>query len=159
MSKLPSAQEIARGEIAVMVEIFERERDASAAWRAFSLARKYGCELPESINSEIDRFAEAVGSIAERAHQGDRKATIDNETVGKIWKNHKNRDSGGATFRARRDYDIAIAVERLRRNGYSATHAVTVICKQHGVSKTTVQDAMQLHADVRYMGTDELGAL
>lgn len=158
MAPLPPPQDIARSEIAVMVEIFEQDGDASAAWRAFFLARKYGCELPESINAEIDRFAEAVGAVAERAYHGDARATIDNETVGKIWKNHQNRDSGGATFRARRAYDIAIAVERLRRTGFSSAHAVAVTCKRLGVSKTTVQNAMKQHAGVRFFGNDELGA-
>lgn len=159
MGKLPSAQEIARSEIAVMVGIFEREGDASAAWRAFFLARRYGCEIPESINAEIDRFAEAVGDIANRAHQGDARATIDNETVGKIWKNHNPRDAGGATFRARRAYDIAVSIEKLRRVGFTSAHAVSVICKRHGVSKTIAQDAMKLHADIQHMGKDELNAV
>jgi len=159
MAPLPSPQDIARSEIVAMAEIFERDGDASAAWRAFFLARKYGCEIPDSINAEIDRFAEAVGAIAERAHQGDAKATIDNETVGKIWKNHRSRDSGPAAYRARRAYDIAVRVEKLRRAGFASGHAVEAICKQMGVSKTTVGDAMKLHSNVRFMGNDELGAL
>lgn len=159
MAKLPSAQENARSEINLMVEIFERHGDASAAWRAFFLARKYDCEIPESINSEIDRFAEAVGSVAERAYEGDSRATIDNEEVGKIWKNHKSRDSGGAAFRAGRAYEIAIEVEKLKRTGFSSAKAVELICKRRGVSKTTAHNAMKQHEYVRYMGNDELGVL
>ena len=158
MAPLPSPQDMASTEIAVMVEIFERDGDASAAWRAFFLARKYGCAIPESIISEIDRFAEAVGSVAARAYEGDSRATIDNEEVGKIWKNYKNRDSGGAAFRARRAYDIAIEVEKLRRVGFPSAKAVELIGKRKGVSKTIVHDAMKLHNYVHYFGSDELGA-
>jgi hypothetical protein len=159
MAALPPPEESARSEIAAMAGIFEQDGDPSAAWRAFYLARKFGCEIPPSIDAEINRFAEAVGAVAERAHNGDHRATIDNETVGKIWKNYRNRDSGGATFRARRAYDIAVEVEKLRRSGFSSSRAVETVCKRKGVYKTTVEKAMQRHAEVRLMGTDELGAV
>ncbi|QND73140.1 hypothetical protein [Tardiphaga robiniae] len=159
MAPLPSPQESARSEIALMVEVFEKEKDVSAAWRAFYLARKYGCDLPDSINREIDRFAEAVGSVAERAYHGDATPALDPEEVGKIWKGHKGRNAGNGLFRAGRAYDIAIEVERLRRNGFRATHARAVIGKRKGVSDTIVSEAMTEHAYVRYMGDDELQAM
>src|SRR6476620_10070473 len=110
MAPIPPPEYYARGEIELMAEIFTRDHDPSAAWRAFFLARKHNLELPESINAEIDRFAEAEGSIADRAFSGDAKAAIDAETVGKIWKGNKGRDAGSGTVRARKSYDIAIAV-------------------------------------------------
>jgi hypothetical protein len=159
MAPISLPQEMADTEIKIMAEIFERDGDRSAAWRAFFLSRKFELELPESINAEINRFAEAVGSIADRAHRGDATATIDNETVGKIWKNHENRDAGPAAFRARRSFDIAVRVEQLRRYGYSSADAVLGVCKLLGVSKTTVHNAMKQHSDIRHDGSDVLDTI
>jgi hypothetical protein len=156
MAGLPSVLDMVRSEIAVMVEVFERDGDASAAWRAFSLGRKYGCEIPDSIDKEIDRFAEVVGAVADLAFQGDNKATISNEEVGLVWKNFKDRDAGPAVFRARRDYDIAVDAARLRLAGFSATHVTDVVTKRHGVSKTTLYNAQKRFPDIQYMSQAEL---
>lgn len=156
MAELPSVLDMVRSEIAVMVEVFERDGDASAVWRAFFLSRKYGCEIPDSINKEIDRFAEAVGAVADLAFQGDNKATISNEEVGLVWKNFKDRDAGPAVFRARRDYNIAVDVARLRLAGFSAAHVTDVLTKRHGVSKTTLYNAQKRFPDIQYMSQAEL---
>lgn len=156
MAALPSVLDMVRSEIAVMVDVFERDGDASAAWRAFFLGRKYGCEIPDSINREIDRFAEAVGAVADLAFQRDNKATISNEEVGLVWKNFKDRDAGPAVFRARRDYDIAVDIARLRLAGLPVTQVMDVLTKRHGVSKTTLYNAQKRFPDVQHMSQAEL---
>lgn len=157
MAPIPPPEYYARSEIELMAEIFKRDRDPAAAWRAFFLARKYGLELPEPINAEIDRFAEAVGSIADRAYSGDFAAAIDAETVGKIWKGNKGRDAGSGAFRSGRSYDIAIAVARLCIGGMPVTKTVEKVAKDYGTNKTTVWGALKEHSYVREMGADELG--
>ncbi|WP_319796606.1 hypothetical protein [Nitrobacter sp.] len=157
MAPLPPPEYYARGEIELMAEIFKRTRDPAAAWRAFFLSRKYDLELPELINAEIDRFTEAVGSIAERAHHGDATATIDPETVGKIWKGGKGRDAGSGAFRAGRSYDIAVAVARLCIGGMPVTKAIGKVAKDHATNATNVWNALKEHSYVRDMGADELG--
>lgn len=159
MAPIPPPEYYARGEIELMTEIFKNDHDPSAVWRAFFLARKHNLELPELINVEIDRFAEAVGSIADRAFDGDFAATTDAETIGKIWKGNKGRHAGNGAFRARRSFHIAVRVEQLRRDGYSSAGAVFGVCKTLGVSKTLVHNAMKQHADVRQEGSDVLDTI
>lgn len=157
MAPIPPPEYYARSEIEFMAEIFKQERDPAAAWRAFFLSRKYALELPDLINAEIDRFAEAVGSIADRAFSGDFSATADAETVGKLWKGNKGRDAGSGAFRSRRSYNIAIAVARLRICGTPVTKAVQSVVKSHRTNTTEVWEALKEHSYVREMGADELG--
>lgn len=157
MAPIPPPEYYARGEIELMTEIFKKGHDPSAAWRAFFLSRKYGLELPELINAEIDRFAEAVGSIADRAFDGDFAATTDAETIGKIWKGNKGRDAGSGAFRSGRSYNIAIAVARLCICGTPVTKAVQSVVKSHRTNTTEIWGALKEHSYVREMGAGELG--
>ncbi len=157
MAPIPPPEYYARSEIELMAEIFKRDRDPAAAWRAFFLSRKYDLELPKLIDAEIDRFAEAVGSIADRAFSGDFTAATDAETIGKLWKGNKGRDAGNGTVRARKSYDIAIAVARLCICGMSVTKAVDKVVEDHATNKTTVWGALREHFLRSRHGADELG--
>src|SRR6188508_3412659 len=89
------------------VEIFERSGDPAAAWGAFCLARRHGFDLPAAIDAEVDRFAGAIEFNAFRlltklGTHDNKEVSLDNETVGKLWKGKRNRNAGGAIFRTHR---------------------------------------------------------
>src|SRR6478735_4312500 len=86
------------------VEIFKRSRDPAAAWGAFYLARREGFDLPAAINAEVDRFTGAIEFAAFRlltnlGTHDDKEVSLDNETVGRMWKNSAGRNPGKPIFR------------------------------------------------------------
>lgn len=163
MAPLPPPQEVARSEFDLYVEIFERNHDPAACWAAFSLARQHGFDIPAAINGEVDRFAGAIAAASFRLLSnyggtvGEKEVSLDNEAVGRIWKNGKGRDPGTAIVLARRSYDLATEVARRCILGASRTAAVAAVAKERGTNKTTVWDALKQHAYVNDMGPDELG--
>jgi hypothetical protein len=163
MTPLPDPQEIIRSIFDSYVEIFERDTDPAAAWGAFYLARQHGFEVPAKINAEVDRFAGAIEYAAFRllskfgGTDGEKDVSLDNESVGRIWKNSTGRDPGTAISMARRSHELAIAVARLCALGVRKTAAVAQVAKNYGSNKTDVWAALKEHSYVRDMGADELG--
>ncbi len=144
------------------VEIFERSGDPAAAWGAFCLARRHGFDLPAAIDAEVDRFAGAIEFNAFRlltklGTHDNKEVSLDNETVGKLWKGKRNRNAGGAIFRTHRSSALAIAVARLCIGGTPKTKAVAKVAEDHGTNKTTVWDALDEHPDACDLAPDELG--
>jgi|APCry1669192522_1035417.scaffolds.fasta_scaffold06123_6 hypothetical protein len=160
MAPLPSPRERARNEFDLYVEIFEQTKDKAACWAAFAIAREHGFDIPAKINAEIDRFAGAIADAAFRRFgrfAGVTDAPLDNEAVGRIWKNSKKRDPGTGISMSARSYDIAVAVARYCALGASKTKAVERVVEEHHTNKTTVWNALKAHPYVSDMGPDELG--
>jgi hypothetical protein len=163
MAPLPPYRERVRDEFDLYVEIFEQTKDKAACWAAFSLARLHGFDIPAEINAEVDRFADAIAAAAFRRFgkfsraNGDADIPLDNEAVGRLWKNSKGREPGTGISTAARSYDLAVAVARHCVLGASKTSAVAKVAKDRSSNKTEVWAALKQHAYVNDMGPDELG--
>lgn len=159
MPPLPTAKDMARSEIALMADLFKQTRDPACAWRAFSLARQHSLELPAIIDTEVDRFAAAVGALATpnswTKSPGDKRKAAPPEAIGRIFKGHKGRNAGTGSATAYRAYALAVFVEKLIREGDKSFKAVERVRIARGVSKTTVENAMAAHAELGAMDDTE----
>lgn len=106
MAKLPSPIEL---EISALAGIFGETGNPAAAWRCFALARDNSLPVPEDIDAEIVRFAQAV-----TAPLADKKGSITQKSVAAAWGITKGRKPAPELRVYRRDIDIYFDYWRLR---------------------------------------------
>lgn len=113
MAKLPSPIE---DEIGELTGIFAETGNPAAAWRCFVLARENGLPVPEAIDAEIVRFAQAVV-----APLGEDRGSITQKSVAAAWGITKGRKPAPELRVYRRDADIYFDYWRLRSMSHRRT--------------------------------------
>jgi hypothetical protein len=113
MTKLPN---LVAEEIQHLTAHFESTGNVMAAWRVFSLAKKTGHSIPESVVTEIDRFADGISNIAEHAMHADVNAyplRFTPERLGALWRGDGVKNPADTLRRDWRDMKIGWEVNRL----------------------------------------------
>lgn len=115
--------------------VFEHDGNKAAAWRCYHLARAWSLPIPESVLSELDRIAMAIGSEVERSRKPNGKpkdasnddAGLSSDRVGRIVTQayRGSADPAAALIAWERDFEVASAVGGLRAGGMSEVAAVT----------------------------------
>lgn len=132
MAKLPDPIEL---EISELAGIWRGTKNPAAAWRCFVLARENGLPVPEVIDAEIMRFAQAVTEPLESD-----RGTITAGTVAKAWGVAKGQKPAPQLRNARRDVAIWLEYWELRRGGVSPdaglsrSDAISTLVKKHDKS-------------------------
>ncbi len=145
MAKLPGPIEL---EISELAGIWREHGNPAAAWRCFVLAREHGFPVPEVIDAEIMRFAQAV-----TAPLADKKDTITQKSVAAAWGIAAGRKPAPELRNTRRDTEMYFEYWDLRRTvgrktptgeviiveGLSRTDAILALAAKHNMPPKTVE--------------------
>jgi hypothetical protein len=132
----PLPYNLVDSEIADLTAFFERTRNPAAAWRAYSLARQYSRAIPDTIQTEIDRFAVCISTVAEKAIQagvGAPPVRFRSEELGQAWRGNGGSNPIGSLQDEWRDYQIFWAVLSRVNNGMKVGAAQAALAAQKGV--------------------------
>lgn len=130
-----------------LTEFFRESGNVAAAWRGWHIARKWGFDVPEIIAAEVDRFATAIAEITDRALAGDKRASLDSETVAMIWAGNKRAKDGtrrgkkepaGELYEWNRNLDVIVDVYLKRKSGMSASDAYRSTATEMGMGEDNV---------------------
>jgi hypothetical protein len=137
MAKFPSPIEV---EISKLAGIWRETENPAAAWKCFALARENGLPVPEVIDAEIVRFAQAV--TAPLANDRD---TITAGTVTAAWGLAKGFKPAPELRNARRDVEVWLEYWELRRGGVSPdaglarNDAISTLADKRNMSPKTIE--------------------
>jgi hypothetical protein len=125
MAKLPDPIEL---EISELAGIWRGTKNPAAAWRCFVLARENGLPVPEVVDAEIMRFAQAVTEPLSV-----KGGSITQKSVAAAWGVAGQGGKPASELRnARRDPEIWLEYWELRRGG---VHPDTALSRNDAISE------------------------
>lgn len=146
MAKLP---DLVASEIEDLTIYFEKTQNPMAAWKVYSLAKKTGRPIPDTVMAEVDRFADGIAAVADRAmslNMNARPLYFTPEKLGALWRGTGVQNPADALRRRWRDMNIGYEVNRLVEGGMGVTDAIAAVAKlPPRLSDETVKKAWQAY--------------